>query len=66
MLPVLGLAAYAELAVEQELVSVEPDVVLTVWRRYQDVNVLLDVDKLAAHLGDDVVKDTPGVVCTFA
>lgn len=66
MLPVFRLGFDAEIRVEQELVAIESDVVLTVRRRDENPDIVLGIDQLAAHLRDDVIKNAAGVVGSFA
>ena len=65
MLPVLGLGLDAQVRVDQELVAVEPDVVLAVGGRDQNPEVVFNVNQLATHLRDDVIEHPTGVVGTF-
>ncbi len=56
----------AEVAVEQVLVAIEADVVLSVGREDKEVEAVEGVHQFATHFGYDVIKNTAGVICTFA
>ncbi len=66
MFAVLRVVLEAELAVEQVLVAIEPDVVHAVGGQDQKVQVGMWCDQFTTHFSDDVIEDTSGIICAFA
>ena len=66
MLSVFRVVVKTEVAVDQVLVAIQTDVILSVGREDEEVEAVEGVHQFSTHFGYDVIKNAASVVCAFA